>query len=111
MKVSYFETARYRAPGKLPPEWPVPPAAYDLDAGAEAYRGMVDRARHVERLGFDWVSVSEHHYSPRRLTPAPIVAASHLAAHSARIKSPCSVRLSRRAIRCGSPRNWRYWTI
>jgi alkanesulfonate monooxygenase SsuD/methylene tetrahydromethanopterin reductase-like flavin-dependent oxidoreductase (luciferase family) len=86
MKVSYFETARYRAPGKLPPEWPVPPAAYDLDAGAEAYRGMVERARHVERLGFDWVSVSEHHYSPRRLTPAPIVAASHLAAHSTGIK-------------------------
>jgi alkanesulfonate monooxygenase SsuD/methylene tetrahydromethanopterin reductase-like flavin-dependent oxidoreductase (luciferase family) len=86
MKVSYFETARYRAPGKLPPEWPLPPAVYDFDAGAEAYRGMVERAQHVERLGFDWVSVSEHHYSPRRLTPAPIVAASHLAAHSAGIK-------------------------
>ena len=47
---------------------------------------MVERAQHVERLGFDWVSVSEHHYSPRRLTPAPIVAASHLAAHSTGIK-------------------------
>ena len=86
MKVSYFETARYRAPGKLPPEWPVPPAVYDFAAGSEAYRGMVERAQHVERLGFDWVSVSEHHYSPRRLTPAPIVAASHLAAHAPGIK-------------------------
>ena len=86
MKVSYFETARYRAPGKLPPEWPVPPAVYDFAAGSQAYGGMVERAQHVERLGFDWVSVSEHHYSPRRLTPAPIVAASHLAAHAPRIK-------------------------
>jgi alkanesulfonate monooxygenase SsuD/methylene tetrahydromethanopterin reductase-like flavin-dependent oxidoreductase (luciferase family) len=86
MKVSFFETARYRAPGKLPPEWPVPPAVYDEHAGAEAYAGMVERLQLVERLGFDWLSVSEHHYSPRRLTPAPIVAASHLAAHSRQIK-------------------------
>ena len=71
MKVSYFETARYRAPGKLPPEWPVPPAVYDFAAGSEAYRGMVERAQHVERLGFDWVSVSEHHYSPRRSDARP----------------------------------------
>ncbi len=86
MKVSFFETARYRAPGKLPPEWPVPPSVYDEQAGAEAYSGMVERLQLVEQLGFDWVSVSEHHYSPRRLTPAPIIAASHLAAHSHRIK-------------------------
>jgi alkanesulfonate monooxygenase SsuD/methylene tetrahydromethanopterin reductase-like flavin-dependent oxidoreductase (luciferase family) len=35
-----------------------------------AFRGMVERSRHVEELGFDWVSVSEHHYSPRILTPS-----------------------------------------
>jgi hypothetical protein len=34
-----------------------------------AFHGMVDRSRYVEELGFDWVSVSEHHYSPRILTP------------------------------------------
>jgi alkanesulfonate monooxygenase SsuD/methylene tetrahydromethanopterin reductase-like flavin-dependent oxidoreductase (luciferase family) len=86
MKVSYFETARYRSPEKLPAEWPMPPAAYDEGAGQDAYCGMVERVRHVERLGFDWVSVSEHHFTPRRLTPAPVIAAAHLAAHSSRIK-------------------------
>ncbi len=86
MRVSYFETARYRAPGKFPSGWPVAPAAYDPDAGAEAYRGMVERLQLVERLGFDWISVAEHHYSHRRLTPAPIVVAAHLAAHSKQIK-------------------------
>jgi alkanesulfonate monooxygenase SsuD/methylene tetrahydromethanopterin reductase-like flavin-dependent oxidoreductase (luciferase family) len=85
MKVSYFETARYRAPRPLPAEWPVPPEAYDREAGAQAYRGMIERLRHVEALGFDWISVSEHHYSPQRLTPAPIVSAAHLAAHAQRI--------------------------
>ncbi|HUC73070.1 MAG TPA: LLM class flavin-dependent oxidoreductase [Stellaceae bacterium] len=64
----------------------MPPAVYDFAAGGAAYRGMVERLQHVERLGFDWISVSEHHFSPRRLTPAPIVAASHLAAHSTKLK-------------------------
>jgi alkanesulfonate monooxygenase SsuD/methylene tetrahydromethanopterin reductase-like flavin-dependent oxidoreductase (luciferase family) len=86
MKVSYFETARYLPPRRLPAEWPVPPDDYDREAGAQAYRGMVERMQFVEKLGFDWISVSEHHYSPQRLTPAPIVAAAHLAAHSRRIK-------------------------
>jgi len=86
MKVSYFETARYLAPRKLPAEWPVPPETYDREAGAQAYRGMIERLQYVEALGFDWVSVSEHHYSPQRLTPAPTVAAAHLAAYAHIIK-------------------------
>src|SRR5690242_12193241 len=86
MLVSYFETARYRTPAKFPSGWPIAPAAYDAGAGAEAFGGMVERLKLVERLGFDWISVAEHHYSHRRLTPAPIVVAAHLAAHSKHIK-------------------------
>src|SRR5215831_16244653 len=86
MKVSYFETARYLAPRKLPAEWPVPPGAYDRQAGAQSYRGMIERLQYVEALGFDWVSVAEHHYSPHRLTPAPVVSAAHLAAFSRNMK-------------------------
>src|SRR6201997_1164523 len=47
---------------------------------------MVERARFGEELGFDWVSLSEHHYSPRILTPSPVVSASYLAARVAKIK-------------------------
>src|SRR5215472_5892400 len=86
MKVSYFETARYLAPRPLAAEWPVPPAAYDRAAVVEAYRGMVERMQFVEKLGFDWISVSEHHYSPQRLTPNPVISAAHLAAFSRKIK-------------------------
>ncbi len=85
MKVSFFETARYLPPRPLPTEWPVASGAYDTEAGAAAYRGMIARLQYVEELGFDWVSVSEHHYSPRILTPSPIVAAAFLAAHLKRI--------------------------
>jgi alkanesulfonate monooxygenase SsuD/methylene tetrahydromethanopterin reductase-like flavin-dependent oxidoreductase (luciferase family) len=86
MQVSYFETARYQMPPTVPAEWPVPPAACDPDAAAAAFQGMVDRTLYVEELGFDWVSLSEHHYSPRILTPNTAVSASYLAARSNRIK-------------------------
>src|SRR5437762_7287350 len=86
MKVSYFETGRYVTPPDLPREWPVPGGSYDPETGAEAYRGMVERVRFVEELGFDWVSLSEHHYSPRILTPSPVVSAAYLAARIDKIK-------------------------
>ncbi len=86
MKVSYFETGRYVPPPDLPREWPAPAGAYDPEAGDAAYRGMVERVRLVEALGFDWVSVSEHHYSPRILTPSPVVSAAYLAARVETIK-------------------------
>jgi alkanesulfonate monooxygenase SsuD/methylene tetrahydromethanopterin reductase-like flavin-dependent oxidoreductase (luciferase family) len=86
MKISYFETGRYVSSPDLPREWPVPPAAYDPAIGADAFRGMVERVQFVERLGFDWISVSEHHYSPRILTPSPVVSAAWLAARVHSIK-------------------------
>ena len=81
MKVSFFETVRYRPPRALPSEWPVPraPTTRGGRPGVPRHAGAL---AYVESLGFDWVSVSEHHYSPRILTPSPIVSAAFLAAHS-----------------------------
>jgi alkanesulfonate monooxygenase SsuD/methylene tetrahydromethanopterin reductase-like flavin-dependent oxidoreductase (luciferase family) len=86
MKVSYFETGRYVPPPDMAREWPVPAEAYDPDTGVEAFRGMVERVKFVASLGFDWVSVSEHHYSPRILTPSPVISAAWLAARVDTIK-------------------------
>jgi len=86
MKVSFFETGRYPVNSDTPREWPVPSAAYDPEAGAKAYRAMVERARFVQKLGFDWISLSEHHYSPRILTPSPVISATWLAARVDKIK-------------------------
>ncbi|MBV8334059.1 MAG: LLM class flavin-dependent oxidoreductase, partial [Alphaproteobacteria bacterium] len=47
---------------------------------------MVERSRYAEELGFDWVSVSEHHYSPRILTPSLPIAAAYIAHHVHSIK-------------------------
>ena len=86
MKISYFETGRYIPPPDLPREWPVRSSACDTDAVSVALRGMEDRTRFVEKLGFDWVSLSEHHYSPRILTPSPTVSAAWLAGRTDSIK-------------------------
>jgi alkanesulfonate monooxygenase SsuD/methylene tetrahydromethanopterin reductase-like flavin-dependent oxidoreductase (luciferase family) len=80
MKVSFFETVRYLPPEALPSDWPAPSGDYDREAGARAYERMTERLQYVEDLGFDWVSVSEHHYSPRILTPSPMLAAAFIAA-------------------------------
>ena len=86
MKVSYFETGRYQAPAHMPAIWPMPAAAYDTSEGTRAFRGMIERIAFAEKLGFDWVSLSEHHYSPRILTPSPQVAAAYIAARVHKIK-------------------------
>src|SRR5438270_3082765 len=59
----------------------MPAGAYDPEAGLRAFSGMVERSLYVEELGFDWVSVSEHHYSPRILTPSLPIAAAYIASH------------------------------
>ena len=86
MKVSYFETGRYRTPPDMPAIWPMPAAAYDPGEGTRVYQGMIERITLAENLGFDWVSLSEHHYSPRILTPSPQVAAAYVAARVHRIR-------------------------
>ncbi|MSP03154.1 MAG: LLM class flavin-dependent oxidoreductase [Acetobacteraceae bacterium] len=86
MKVSYFETGRYRAPESLPARWPMPPGAYEPREGVNVFQGMVERITLAEKLGYDWVSLSEHHYSPRILTPSPPVAAAYIAARVHKIK-------------------------
>jgi alkanesulfonate monooxygenase SsuD/methylene tetrahydromethanopterin reductase-like flavin-dependent oxidoreductase (luciferase family) len=86
MRVSYFETGRYQAPADIPAIWPMPAAAYDSGEGVRVFRGMIERIALAEKLGFDWVSLSEHHYSPRILTPSPVVAAAYVAARVHTIK-------------------------
>jgi alkanesulfonate monooxygenase SsuD/methylene tetrahydromethanopterin reductase-like flavin-dependent oxidoreductase (luciferase family) len=85
MKVSFFETARYIPPEGFEAAWPVPSGAYDPETGVQAYEAMLDRVRCVEEIGFDWVSFSEHHYSPRIMTPNPILSATYVGARVPRI--------------------------
>jgi len=85
MKVSFFETARYLVPNARVAEWPVPAGISEPEGSAGAYSAMIERLQCVEDFGFDWVSFSEHHYSPRILTPAPILSATYAGARLQKI--------------------------
>jgi hypothetical protein len=103
MKVSFFETGRYQTPVPLPAEWPAAPANYSPEAGGKAYQAMIERLEYVESIGFDWASLSEHHYSPRILTPSPIVCRGQ--GQEPQNRAPLG-RSCRRRTRSASSRNW-----
>jgi len=72
MQVGFLNPVSY-AGNSTATVWPVPPAMCDRDAVAETMRRGKEQLRLADTLGFDWVSVSEHHYSPRIMTPSPMI--------------------------------------
>jgi alkanesulfonate monooxygenase SsuD/methylene tetrahydromethanopterin reductase-like flavin-dependent oxidoreductase (luciferase family) len=78
MKVSLLANPSY-LDREFPPGWPVPPRGWLPDVGVAS----MDRAFEVyelgHSLGFDWLSVSEHHYFPSLLGPNPNLVAAALA--------------------------------
>lgn len=58
--------------------WPTAPSACDRDVARRSMAANLELARRADELGFDWVSVSEHHYGPIMLTPNPLVWAGAL---------------------------------
>ncbi|SRR5579875_637984 len=77
MNASYFCSVPYAAEVKNR-DWPTPPALCDRATSAKTMNRAIEQALFAEELGFDWVSVSEHHYSPRILTPSPMIFAAGL---------------------------------
>lgn len=59
--------------------WPAEPAYCDRDVARASFAHSLHMASHADALGFDWVSVSEHHYAPYIMTPNPCVMAAALA--------------------------------
>lgn len=78
MKLSFLAAASYE--GHVPDRstWPVPPEACDPTIASRSLTQNLELARRADELGFDWVSVSEHHYAPIMLTPNPLVWAGAL---------------------------------
>ena len=59
--------------------------------GDRLYADMLEQAIHADQLGFDAVSITEHHLINILLMPAPLVFATKIAAHTSRIKIMTSV--------------------
>ncbi len=58
---------------------PVAPANYDTATAQRSLQVGGELLDVADRYGFDWVSLIEHHYSPRQLTPNPLLLAANIA--------------------------------
>ena len=79
MKASYFGCMGYAERDQFPPGWPVPPSYHDPQVSMRSYAEGMAECELAEAVGFDWISLSEHHYSGNRTTPNPAVMAAAVA--------------------------------
>lgn len=77
MKASLFCTTRYDGPTPAS-EWPVPGSYCDPRYAVESMRTTLARFKLGDEVGFDWVTVAEHHFAPFSMTPNPCVMAAAL---------------------------------
>lgn len=59
--------------------------------GDRVYKDMIDQAILADELGFDAVSITEHHLMNILMMPAPLIFATKIAAHTKRVKIMTSI--------------------
>jgi alkanesulfonate monooxygenase SsuD/methylene tetrahydromethanopterin reductase-like flavin-dependent oxidoreductase (luciferase family) len=77
VKAALFSAVRYDGPCE-DVGWPVASTVYSHEAAQKSLQTSLDQFRMADELGFDWVTVAEHHYAPFSLTPNPMVLAGAL---------------------------------
>jgi alkanesulfonate monooxygenase SsuD/methylene tetrahydromethanopterin reductase-like flavin-dependent oxidoreductase (luciferase family) len=78
MKVSVYGRVPYAGSLDDRASWPAPGQMFDPQTGQRSVREGLDLLERADQLGFDWVSVAEHHYTPQQLSPNPMVLAGAL---------------------------------
>lgn len=58
--------------------WPVPSDAFSADLAERSMDISLEQFELADQLGFDWVTLAEHHFAPMSLTPNPMVMAGAL---------------------------------
>jgi len=77
MKAALFSPAPYVGPAPRA-AWPAPAQPYSPEAAMRSLELTLEQFQLADQLGFDWVTVAEHHYAPLSLTPNPMVLAGAL---------------------------------
>lgn len=77
MKASLFNSVFYQGPTPSG-GWPVPVDGYSSEIAEISLSHAVEQFGLADQLGFDWVTVAEHHFGPYSLTPNPMVIAGAL---------------------------------
>jgi alkanesulfonate monooxygenase SsuD/methylene tetrahydromethanopterin reductase-like flavin-dependent oxidoreductase (luciferase family) len=79
MQASFFCTNGYLSREAFSHSgWPTPPALYRSEIGLQSLQAALAQAQLADEVGFDWVSCSEHHYTPLLQTPNAAVFAGAL---------------------------------
>jgi alkanesulfonate monooxygenase SsuD/methylene tetrahydromethanopterin reductase-like flavin-dependent oxidoreductase (luciferase family) len=85
MKTCFLGTGGYT--GRVESRgWPVPPEECDRQEAARSMATAIRQYQMAEEAGFDWVSISEHHYSPGLMTPNPGILAAAVTQQTSRVK-------------------------
>lgn len=78
MKLSFLNMTGYDGPAPYIDVWPVAPDICDPAIARQSYKRWLELCAEADRLGFDWVSVAEHHYAAYMMTPNPLLMAAAL---------------------------------
>jgi alkanesulfonate monooxygenase SsuD/methylene tetrahydromethanopterin reductase-like flavin-dependent oxidoreductase (luciferase family) len=76
MKAAFFSSVFYLAPALG--GWPAASTGYSPQEARRSMLTALEEFRLADEVGFDWVTVAEHHYGPMGLTPNPMVFAGAL---------------------------------
>src|SRR5947208_6684990 len=77
MKAALFSAVPYLGPAGRG-MWPVPADSYSAEVAEASMQLSLEQFELADQIGFDWVTVAEHHYAPMSLTPNPMVMAGAL---------------------------------
>jgi alkanesulfonate monooxygenase SsuD/methylene tetrahydromethanopterin reductase-like flavin-dependent oxidoreductase (luciferase family) len=85
MKAAIFSSVPYQGPAPRG-TWPVPAGAFSSEVAERSMASSLEQFQLADEVGFDWVTVAEHHYAPMSLTPNPMVMAGALTQRVRRAK-------------------------
>ena len=76
MKAAFFNSTFYM--GQAAGGWPTPRTVYSDERAQFSLQEALEQFRLADEVGFDWVTLAEHHFGPVGLTPNPMVFAAAL---------------------------------
>jgi alkanesulfonate monooxygenase SsuD/methylene tetrahydromethanopterin reductase-like flavin-dependent oxidoreductase (luciferase family) len=86
MKASYLSAMGSSQRHKFPATWLVPPIYGDPKTSVQSYQEGIEECEFAEEMGFEWVSLSGHHYSGRIVTGTPAVMAAAVAERCKKVR-------------------------
>jgi len=74
MKAALFNIVPYVGEAERG-SWPAPVTTYSAEVAGRSMELALEQYELADQLGFDWVTLAEHHFAPMSLSPNPMVMA------------------------------------